>query len=240
MSPSASLSDFLGAYRLHLSGYDWFILTLGALLLLTQTALSLWARAVLVRPPGALPFLRQLSLKLFDRLCASVIEVFTLLGLLGTVFSLLYTFTRADTKDPNDVLRAFAPAFTATISGLLCAISNKLLYDTAFSPLLEELLALFPSQTPAPSATTTATAPQATQPSLRTTPDATRAHENGLTTSAPAPRTSEETPATTPEATPNSQQNPAPETAPAPSDQKISTTTPEATPNSQQNPTEPR
>lgn len=150
MEQSASLGELLGAYKVHLSGYDVLILLLGGGLLLAQAGLSLWARAVLLRPPGALPFLRTMSLKLFDRLCASVIELFTLLGLLGTVFSLLFTFTSAETSDPNDVLRAFAPAFTATISGLLCAIANKLLYDAGLSPLLEELLALPAGPPPSP------------------------------------------------------------------------------------------
>jgi hypothetical protein len=137
---SVSLGELLGAYREHLSSYDWFILFLGAALLISQSGLCLWARAVLLRPKGELPFLKEMSLKLFERFCASLVELFTLLGLLGTVFSLLYTFTRMQEGEPGDILRSFAPAFTATISGLICAISNKLVYDTALSPLLESLV----------------------------------------------------------------------------------------------------
>lgn len=144
---SVSLGDLLGSYREHLSAYDGFILFLGAFLLISQAGLCLWARAMLLRPKGELPFLREMSLKLFERFCASLVELFTLLGLLGTVFSLLYTFTRMKEGDPQDVLRSFAPAFTATISGLICAIANKLVFDTALSPLLETLFAREPAPT---------------------------------------------------------------------------------------------
>jgi hypothetical protein len=136
---SVSLGELLGAYREHLSAYDWFILFLGVSLLLSQAIVCLWARASLLRPKGELPFLKEMSLKLFERFCASVVELFTLLGLLGTVFSLLFTFTQMQEGEPGEILRSFAPAFTATISGLVCAIANKLVYDTALSPLLEVL-----------------------------------------------------------------------------------------------------
>jgi hypothetical protein len=142
MERSVSLSELLGAYWAHFTSYDGLIVALGTVTLLSQVALCLWGRAALLRPKGEIPFLRKMALKLFDRLCSSVVEVFTLLGLLGTVFSLLYTFTGIDSDDTQQVLRSFAPAFTATISGLLAAISNKLVYDAALSPLLEELFAL--------------------------------------------------------------------------------------------------
>jgi MotA/TolQ/ExbB proton channel family len=145
---SVSLGELLGAYREHLSSYDWFILFLGAFLLISQSGLCLWARAVLLRPKGELRFLKEMSLKLFERFCASLVELFTLLGLLGTVFSLLFTFTQMQEGEPGEILRSFAPAFTATISGLVCAIANKLVYDTALSPLMESLLEANPEAKP--------------------------------------------------------------------------------------------
>lgn len=145
MGERVSLGELFGAYRAHFSTFDGFIISLGFLTLFAQLVFFLWARAALLRPPGALHFPKSMFLRLVERLFASVVEIFTLLGLLGTVFSLLYTFGLLEGADDKQVLRSFAPAFTTTISGLLCAITNKLLYDTALSPMLEVLLARQPS-----------------------------------------------------------------------------------------------
>jgi len=63
----------------------------------------------------------------------SVTELLPMLGLLGTVLSLMSTFqsfqvaAQGDMPDATAVVSAFAPAMSTTISGLIMAILNLLL-----------------------------------------------------------------------------------------------------------------
>src|SRR5262245_62357565 len=97
---------------------DWLILGLGALLFLLQTILA-W-RALQwrgtnfdERPDRWLSSLAQAA------------EWFPLLGLLGTVAGILQTFSSM-TGDvtPREIIKSYAPAITATGSGLFMALIN--------------------------------------------------------------------------------------------------------------------
>jgi len=65
--------------------------------------------------------------------CLLLTELLPVLGLLGTVFSLMYTFktfqTAASTEAPDlsQMVQAFAPAMSTTISGLLMIGPNLVL-----------------------------------------------------------------------------------------------------------------
>ena len=106
------------------SPMDWFILGLGAVLFVVQIWLS-W-RALLwrgvsfdERPDRWLTNLGQAA------------EWFPMLGLIGTVAGILQTFgsisgTGAGPVTPQDIISNYAPAITATGSGLLMALINIL------------------------------------------------------------------------------------------------------------------
>ncbi|MDW8244842.1 MAG: MotA/TolQ/ExbB proton channel family protein [Thermogemmata sp.] len=79
---------------------------------------------------------RRLFVQELDRyrtFCLLLTELLPVLGMLGTVLSLMFTFssfqTAADegTPDLSQMVRAFAPAMSTTISGLLMSIPNLLL-----------------------------------------------------------------------------------------------------------------
>jgi hypothetical protein len=105
-------------YLSHLSHLDYLILALGAFLFLVQTLLSLRAlqwrgTSFDERPDGWLSNLAQAA------------EWFPLLGLIGTVAGILQTFS-AGPKDPAQIIMLYAPAITATGSGLFMALINIL------------------------------------------------------------------------------------------------------------------
>jgi hypothetical protein len=60
-------------------------------------------------------------------------ELLPVLGLLGTVISLMYTFktfqvgTAGETLDLGQMIQAFAPAMSTTISGLITVVINLIL-----------------------------------------------------------------------------------------------------------------
>jgi hypothetical protein len=110
-------------YRSHISNMDWLILGLGLGLFLAQFALS-W-RALQwrgthfdERPDRWISNLAQAA------------EWFPLLGLIGTVGGILQTFHEISTKggatQPADIVKLYAPALTATGSGLFMALINIL------------------------------------------------------------------------------------------------------------------
>src|SRR5436309_11651483 len=109
-------------YLKHLSSMDWLILGLGAFLFVMQVLLG-W-RAMRwrdinfdERPDRWLSALAQAA------------EWFPLLGLLGTVAAILQTFSSIPTGGtitPGEVIRRYAPAITATGSGLFMALMNIL------------------------------------------------------------------------------------------------------------------
>ena len=116
--PVAALRDYW--LRIQTSPMDWLILGLGAVLFLLQTILS-W-RALQWRGEGFNEgpdrWLSQL---------AQAAEWFPLLGLLGTVAAILQTFsTITGQVTPQEIIRKYAPAITATGSGLFMALLNIL------------------------------------------------------------------------------------------------------------------
>jgi hypothetical protein len=109
-------------YFSHLTGLDKFILGLGLGLFAIQTLLACSA----MRWTGdgfnerADPWLNRL---------AQSSEWFPLLGLIGTVGGIMLTFGTLDpTKQasPGDIINRYAPAITATGSGLFMALINIL------------------------------------------------------------------------------------------------------------------
>ena len=118
--PRDAMHDYLT--RISASPMDWLILSLGAVLFTFQTVLA-W-RALRWREHG------------FDdrpdrwlSSLAQAAEWFPLLGLLGTVAAILQTFSSIPTSGtitPGEVIRRYAPAITATGSGLFMALLNIL------------------------------------------------------------------------------------------------------------------
>jgi hypothetical protein len=107
-------------YLNHVSPMDWLILSLGAALFLIQSWLSWLAfgwrgQGFNERPDRWLSNLAQAA------------EWFPLLGLLGTVAGILQTFSAIDGPvEPARVIALYAPAITATGSGLFMALINIL------------------------------------------------------------------------------------------------------------------
>ncbi len=102
------------------SSIDWLILSLGALLFLAQTLLAWralqWRGSSFDERPD-----RWLSN------LAQAAEWFPLLGLLGTVAGILQTFSSISGQVlPAEIIRLYAPAITATGSGLFMALINIL------------------------------------------------------------------------------------------------------------------
>lgn len=108
------------------SPIDWLITLLGLSLI----------GAHLVGLVGRYQGRRVLFVQELDRyrtFCLLLTELLPVLGLLGTVFSLMYTFktfqTAASTEAPDlsQMVQAFAPAMSTTISGLLMIGPNLVL-----------------------------------------------------------------------------------------------------------------
>src|SRR5207237_1723543 len=114
--PTAALQ----CYVTHLSPMDWLILGLGAVLFCAQTigawrALQWRSTSFDERPDRLLSNLAQAA------------EWFPLLGLLGTVAGILQTFSSITGPEPPErIIRLYAPAITATGSGLFMALVNIL------------------------------------------------------------------------------------------------------------------
>jgi MotA/TolQ/ExbB proton channel family len=106
--------------RVQSSPMDWLILGLGAALfvvqmILTWCALRWRGTGFDERPDRWLSHLAQAA------------EWFPLLGLLGTVAGILQTFSQVTGQvTPDQVIRLYAPAITATGSGLFMALVNIL------------------------------------------------------------------------------------------------------------------
>jgi hypothetical protein len=118
--PPEARADYLK--RVAESPIDWLIIALGLTLFAVQSWLS-W-RALKWVGPG------------FDERpdkwlahTAQAAEWFPLLGLIGTVAAILQTFgsiTPGTSPTPQDIIRKYAPAITATGSGLFMALLNIL------------------------------------------------------------------------------------------------------------------
>jgi hypothetical protein len=105
-------------HRVRDSAIDWLILGLGTLLFATQSILVWkalqWRNNDFDERPD--PWLTHL---------AQAAEWFPLLGLLGTVAAILQTFN-SPSFEPQEIIKRYAPAITATGSGLFMALINIL------------------------------------------------------------------------------------------------------------------
>jgi hypothetical protein len=118
--PAAAMRDYLK--RLPHSPMDWLILSIGFLLLTAQTLLAWQALQWRISKFDERPdrWLSQL---------AQAAEWFPLLGLLGTVGGILQTFGSMENRSsvtPREIIQTYAPAITATGSGLFMALVNIL------------------------------------------------------------------------------------------------------------------
>jgi hypothetical protein len=106
--------------RLPDSPMDWLILGLGAVLFVLQTTLG-W-RAMRWRGDG----FDERGDRWLSNLAQGA-EWFPLLGLLGTVGGILQTFSEMKgSLTPSQIIQNYAPAITATGSGLFMALLNIL------------------------------------------------------------------------------------------------------------------
>ncbi len=107
-------------YLRHITAMDTVILSLGSTLFVLQ---MIWTfRALRWVGPG---FDERGDAWLSS--LAQAAEWFPLLGLLGTVAAILQTFSSmSDTVTPREIITRYAPAITATGSGLFMALINIL------------------------------------------------------------------------------------------------------------------
>ena len=105
---------------------DWVILSFGAVLIVAHVVGLGWrfhGRSVL--------FVQ--GLERYRTFCLLLTELLPVLGLLGTVFSLMYTFktfqasVAGEAPDLSQMVRTFAPAMSTTISGLMMIGPNLVL-----------------------------------------------------------------------------------------------------------------
>jgi hypothetical protein len=114
--PHAAMNFFLA----HISYMDVLILSLGTLLFVVQIAFC-W-RALRWRGNG----FDQSTDRWVNHL-AQAAEWFPMLGLLGTVGGILQTFAVVTpTVKPDEIIRNYSPAITATGAGLFMAFINIL------------------------------------------------------------------------------------------------------------------
>jgi hypothetical protein len=118
--PPDARRDYLA--RVATSAIDWIILGTGFVLFAAQTVLAWkalkWAESDFdTRPDRWLSHLAQAA------------EWFPLLGLIGTVAAILQTFGKiapGTNPTPQEIIKNYAPAITATGSGLFMALLNIL------------------------------------------------------------------------------------------------------------------
>jgi len=122
--PEEAMRDYL--IRVRGNRIDWLILGLGSVLFLVQIFLT-W-RALHWRGDD----FDERSDRWLTHL-ASAAEWFPLLGLIGTVAAILQTFSSLgdpsagpEATSPQSIIRNYAPAITATGSGLFMALMNIL------------------------------------------------------------------------------------------------------------------
>jgi hypothetical protein len=108
------------------SSLDWLILTLGGALIAAHVF------GLVMRAQGTRVLFVQ-GLDRYRTFCLLFTELLPVLGLLGTVLSLMYTFktfqaaAAGENPDLSQMVRAFAPALSTTISGLLMIGPNLVL-----------------------------------------------------------------------------------------------------------------
>lgn len=105
---------------------DWAILSFGGALIIAHVV------GLLGRYQGKKVLFVQ-DLDRYRTFCLLLTELLPVLGLLGTVLSLMVTFktfqmaTEGESPDVARMVQAFAPAMSTTISGLLMIAPNLLL-----------------------------------------------------------------------------------------------------------------
>lgn len=111
------------------SPLDWVILGLGLFLILAHLV------GLVGRLHGGTTLFVQ-GLNSYRTFCLLLTDLLPILGLLGTVLSLMFTFKTFQTlgsdgseggPDLSGMIRAFAPAMSTTISGLLMIAPNLVL-----------------------------------------------------------------------------------------------------------------
>jgi hypothetical protein len=119
--PEEAMRDYLR--RVRHNPIDWLILSLGSVLFIAQMLLAF--RALRWRGED----FDERSDRWLTHL-ATTAEWFPLLGLIGTVAAILQTFsslgTSTEAAKPNEIIAKYAPAITATGSGLFMALMNIL------------------------------------------------------------------------------------------------------------------
>jgi MotA/TolQ/ExbB proton channel family len=143
-------------YLSHLTLLDGLILTLGAVLFLVQMLLG-WV-ALQWRSTG----FDERPDKWLTNL-AQAAEWFPLLGLLGTVAGILQTFSSITGQVPQEkIIQLYAPAITATGSGLFMALFNIL--PTWVILIGRDLIRSLGGETPVPNPPAAANVPPTTTP----------------------------------------------------------------------------
>lgn len=122
--PPMAMSDYLD--RIRVNRIDWLILGLGTVLFIAQIILA-W-KALRWRGED----FDERTDRWLNHL-ATAAEWFPLLGLIGTVAAILETFSSIGAPGatpeetmPREIIRRYAPAITATGSGLFMALMNIL------------------------------------------------------------------------------------------------------------------
>lgn len=116
--PAGARRDYFD--RIQVSGIDWIILSVGFSLFTSQTYLA-WRALRWKDTDFDVKADRWLSN------LAQGAEWFPLLGLIGTVAAILQTFSSLPTNPtPQEIIQKYAPAITATGSGLFMALINIL------------------------------------------------------------------------------------------------------------------
>jgi hypothetical protein len=124
--PADARRDYL--HRIQESPIDWVILATGAVLFAAQTYSAWKALRWREDPPSGRPGFDRRSDKWLSHL-GQAAEWFPLLGLIGTVAAILQTFssiTPGTNPSASEIIRKYAPAITATGSGLFMALVNIL------------------------------------------------------------------------------------------------------------------
>lgn len=112
---------------------DWILVGWGCGLVIVQLRVALHVR----RSKRTLSGNEEKLVLLVNRVSVLSIDIFPMLGLLGTVVALLNTFAgiRGQTISTN-VIATFAPGLTTTVSGLGAALVNLFVYTLCLSPIV--------------------------------------------------------------------------------------------------------